>query len=82
MSPDDLRKSIGLGLDFRGHRYLVVECLDPAGQDAQLVLRSEQRIIQGDQWGEAQRRVPETLSVPVYTETGGVNPELAALWPE
>jgi hypothetical protein len=39
-------------------------------------------VIQGDQWGEAQRRVPATSTIRVFTDEGRLHPALISLFPD
>ncbi len=79
---DDLRKLIGKRLDLQGHSRLVLEVLDVDGQQPCLVLQSSEQVIQGDQWGEAQRRVPATSTIRVFTDEGRLHPALISLFPD
>lgn len=81
MRAQDLRRLIGTELDFRGSRFLVHEVLDAESAYPALVLRqaggTQDSVIQGDQWGDAHRRVTETISLPIYDDEGRINAELA-----
>lgn len=76
---DDLRKLIGTSLNLAGRLQQVVEVLDADSPRPKLVLQSGEQIIQGDQWGDAQRRVPATTTLAVFTDNLELQPVLAAL---
>jgi hypothetical protein len=62
-----LRACIGHEVVLDGERYRIVEVLNDTGPE--LVLRSESSspVIQGNQHGEANRRVPRTRTLPVFS---------------
>lgn len=66
---EQLRGLIGRSVDYYGTRCTVIEVLEdhPA-----LVLEAchKHTTIQPDQHGEAHRRVPTTITVPILTKTG------------
>ncbi len=66
ISTDQLRSLIGTHVNWQGQEHIIIEVLE---DEAALVLKSTQQpgIIQPDQYGEAHRRVPSTLTLPVYT---------------
>lgn len=66
---------IGSTVSYNGCRYKVVDYL---AQDQSLILRSLQTeaSIQINQFGNATRRVPQTLSIAVYSSAGQVFPEV------
>lgn len=65
ISLSQLRGMIGQQVIHQGHRCLVVEVLE---QSTELVLQiEEQHTIQPDQYGEARRLVPDTVTIPVLT---------------
>ncbi|MGD8842586.1 MAG: hypothetical protein PVJ83_03840 [Gammaproteobacteria bacterium] len=68
-----LRTLIGRVLVYSGHSCRIVEILD--GEDA-LVLRCEdnERVIQGNQFGEATRLVQRHHTVPLFDEQHNLNP--------
>lgn len=75
--PDRLpRQWIGEPVHYRGHFYQVIEVLDAESSHPQLVLRGLEKSIQPDQWGDAHRRVPDTLTVALYAGDDRLNPEL------
>lgn len=65
-----------MSVRYRGVFYAVIEVLDADSDQPQLVLKGEESRIQPDQWGDARRRVPDTLTVRLYTEVQAINPEL------
>ncbi len=65
ISLSQLRGMIGQQVIHQGHRCLVVEVLE---QSTELVLQIEARhTIQPDQYGEARRLVPDTVTIPVLS---------------
>ena len=65
ISLTQLRGMIGQQVLYQGQRCLVVEVLE---QDTQLVLQfEEQQTIQPDQYGDARRLVPDTVTIPVLS---------------
>ena len=64
-----LQALIGRTVHYRGQAWRVIEFLEDEGQ---LVLQAagRDRVIQADQYGEAHRRVPECLSIPVHGDDG------------
>ncbi len=69
-----LRQLIGGRARYQGRVYEIVEVLEDGPA---LVLQSDaDNTIQADQLGEAHRRVPQTVEVPLpLTETGAVDIE-------
>lgn len=64
-----LRELIGTRLRYQGRLYKVIDLLE---EEVELVLESVDGVaIQTDQFGEAHRRVPETLTVPVWDPIRG-----------
>jgi hypothetical protein len=61
-----LRGMIGQTVILKSKLYLVIEVLE---QNTELVLqgKQEETAIQSNQHGDAHRRVPETLTIPVLT---------------
>lgn len=61
-----LRGMIGQTVILENKHYLVIEVLE---QNTELVLQGKQdeTSIQSNQHGEAHRRVPETITIPVLT---------------
>ena len=64
-----LRRLIGQSVRYQGVKCTVIEVLE---DDPALVLEAchQQTTIQPDQHGEAHRRVPTTITVPVLNKTG------------
>ncbi len=63
---NQLRGMIGQSVRHQGRDYDVIEVLE---QGTELVLQEKQAatIIQPDQHGDAHRRVPKTVTIPVLT---------------
>ena len=61
-----LRNMIGLNVIHHGEGYQIIEVLE---QSTELVLMKLQNAttIQADQHGDAHRRVPHTITIPVLT---------------
>ncbi|MGB1580277.1 MAG: hypothetical protein ACPHER_02070 [Nevskiales bacterium] len=77
------REWIGKPVHFRGGAYIVHEVIDADSAQPQLVLRGATKHIQPDQWGDAHRRVPETVTVALYDKPDeGTDPETPAINPE
>jgi hypothetical protein len=68
-----LRLLVGRHIEYQGHACQVIEVLD---SENALVVRCEgkERIIQGNQFGEATRRVQECHTLPLFTEHQQLNP--------
>jgi len=68
-----LRSLVGQHVEYSGHSCRIVEVLD---SEHALVIRCEgkERVIQGNQFGEANRRVPEYHTVPLFDESLTLNP--------
>lgn len=65
ISLSQLRGMIGQQVIYQGYRCQIIEVLE---QNTELVLQIEEHhIIQPDQYGEARRVVPKTLTIPVLT---------------
>lgn len=76
---DRLRQLIGESLSYQGSTYRVIEVM---ADGPALVLRSlgTETSIQGNQYGEASRRLRRTVTLPIHVEDGNrLNPELADL---
>lgn len=74
-----LRTTIGSTVDYKGHHCEIIEILEDGPF---LVLRciEDKEEIQPNQFGEAHRRAPETLTVPVFNKgTSEFNPFIARL---
>ena len=73
-----LRGMIGLTVIHQGEGYQVIEVLE---QSTELVLmKVQQTTIQTDQHGDAHRRVPHTVTIPVLTaDRTELHPSLLAL---
>ena len=63
-----IRPLIGSHFDYLGHNWVLIEVLE---DEAQLVLSdpTSHAIIQGNLYGQASRRVAETLMVPLFKDT-------------
>ena len=66
MTLSQLRGMIGQTVIFEGKHYQVIEVLE-AGTELVLLDIYQETIIQPDQHGDAHRRVPSTLTIPVLT---------------
>ncbi len=68
-----LRLLVGKRVEYSGHACRVIEILD---SEKTLVLRCEdtQPVIQGNQFGEATRRVQQCRSLHLFDEDGTLNP--------
>ena len=68
-----LRLLVGRHIEYRGHACQVIEILD---SEKALVVRCEDksRVIQGNQFGEATRRVQECHTLPLFDEHNVLNP--------
>lgn len=68
-----LRSLVGQHVEYSGHSCRIVEVLD---SEHALVIRCEgkERVIQGNQFGEANRRVPEYHTLPLFDEGVTLNP--------
>ncbi len=68
-----LRSLVGRHIEFRGHTCQVIEILD---DENALVVRCEgkERVIQGNQFGEANRLVQQTHTLPLFDEHKVLNP--------
>lgn len=66
ISLQQLRGMIGQHVQYQGDAYTVIEVLE---QDTELVLQIQDEVheIQPDQHGDAHRRVPATVTLPVLT---------------
>lgn len=74
-----LRASIGTETAIKGRHCQLVEVLED-GPEVVLQCTEKHSVIQPDQYGEAHRRVPETMTVPVFDADGDtVNPFLLEL---
>ncbi|WJW76784.1 hypothetical protein QVG61_06795 [Thiohalobacter sp. IOR34] len=78
ISLDELRRWIGRELDFLEEPCQVLEVLSD-GPAVVLCCRCGETEIQGNQYGEANRRVPRTLTIPVYTGSGQLSDAFLAL---
>jgi hypothetical protein len=72
-----LRALVGHTLQYGGHTCQIIEILD---HENALVLRCEdsERVIQGNQFGEATRRVKRHHTLPLFDEHAGLNPVVRA----
>jgi hypothetical protein len=68
-----LRALLGQTLEYAGHTCQIIEILD---QENALVLRCEdsERVIQGNQFGDATRRVKRHHTVQLFDEHHALNP--------
>jgi hypothetical protein len=68
-----LRTLVGRTLTYSGHSCRIIEILE---QEKAVVLRCEdsERIIQGNQFGEATRRVQRCHTVPLFDQHERLNP--------
>lgn len=74
-----LRGMIGLTVRYRGHTCCVIEVLED-GPSVVLEERGPAKALQEDQFGDPQRRVPRTFTVPILDEQRtGIHPEFLAL---
>lgn len=79
ISVEHLRDLIGLKVKHQGSLWEIIEVLEDGPS---LVLRDCERhtVIQPDQHGEAHRRVPTTISIPLFDRDGSdLNPALLDL---
>ena len=63
-----LRSMIGIHLYHQGISCKVIEILED--QPALVLVSTDEATIQTDQYGNPQRRVPQTFTVPVLTSDG------------
>jgi len=72
-----LRRLVGKRVAYSGHACRVIEILD---SEKSLVLRCEDRqpVIQGNQFGEATRRVQQCHTLHLFDETGELNPVITS----
>jgi hypothetical protein len=68
-----LRALVGKSVEYSGHSCRIVEVLD---SEHALVVRCEgkERVIQGNQFGEATRRVQEYHTLPLFDDNQQLNP--------
>lgn len=74
-----LRELIGLKVRHQGSQWEIIEILEDGPA---LVLRDCEMhtVIQADQHGEAHRRVPSTITIPLFDQDGNeLNPALLDL---
>lgn len=65
ISLSQLRGMIGQRVNYHGQPCIIIEVLE---QDIELVLQVEQhQTIQPDQYGEARRLAPDTITIPVLS---------------
>lgn len=71
-----LRLLVGKRVEYSGHTCTVIEILN---SEKSLVLRceSKQSVIQGNQFGEATRRVQECHTLRLFDENGALNPVIS-----
>lgn len=76
---DQLRGMIGLTVRHQGHTCYVIEVLED-GPSLVLEDRGPVKALQEDQFGDPQRRVPRTFTIPVLDKARtGIHPEFLAL---
>ena len=70
---EQLRSLVGRHVEYAGHSCQIVEVLD---SEHALVIRCEgkERVIQGNQFGEANRLVQEYHTLPLFDESAQLNP--------
>jgi hypothetical protein len=76
---EHLRELIGLKVRHQGSQWEIIEILEDGPA---LVLRDCEMhtVIQADQHGEAHRRVPTTITIPLFDQDGNdLNPALLNL---
>jgi len=75
---EDLRDLIGLRVRYGGMDCQIIEILEDGPS---LVLQNDvAQAIQPDQYGEAHRRVPHTLTIPIFTDDKAeLNPDFLGL---
>ena len=78
ISLDELRQLIGAKVRYLEDLWQVIEILEDGPT---LVLESlQRRVVQHNQYGEGQRRVPHRLSVPVFgKDKQALHPEFLSL---
>lgn len=63
---DKLQGLIGNRLEYHGHTYQVIEVLaDGPSLVLEYIDKIDHAVIQADLHGEAHRRVPETVTIPI-----------------
>lgn len=67
--PARLRGLIGTRLRYQGQDCRIIEVLEP-GPQLVLLCENASGVIQPNQYGDATRRVPRTLNLPVLSEDG------------
>lgn len=72
-----LRTLVGRKLTYSGHSCQIIEILE---QEKAVVLRCEdsERVIQGNQFGEATRRVQRCHTLPLFDQHQCLNPVIRA----
>jgi len=72
-----LRALVGRHVEYRGHACQVIEVLDSEqALVVQCSLADSPRTIQGNQFGEATRRVQACHTLPLYDEDRELNPDI------
>ena len=77
--PQRLRGLIGTRLRHQGQSCRIIEVVEPGPM---LIVQCENTngVIQANQYGDATRRVPKTISIPVLSEDGSdYHPEFRLL---
>lgn len=77
--PQRLRGLIGTRLRHQGQSCRIIEVVEP-GPMLILLCENTNGVIQANQYGDATRRVPKTISIPVLSEDGSeYHPEFRLL---
>lgn len=77
--PQRLRGLIGTRLRHQGQSCRIIEVVEP-GPMLILLCENTNGVIQANQYGDATRRVPKTISIPVLSEDGSeYHPEFRML---
>jgi hypothetical protein len=67
--PQQLRSLIGTRLEHQGQSCRIIEVVEP-GPTLILQCENSDGVIQANQYGDATRRVPRTISIPVLSDDG------------
>ena len=72
---DNLRHLIGNDVNYEGQACKIIEIIDDEGLSVILQCDEHHTTIQADQHGEAHRKVPSTITLPVIDrDSGDVHP--------
>lgn len=76
-----VRSLIGQTVNYKGQQHEINEILEQSNQGPALILKCLEGIgtIQGDYHGEAHRRTPELIALPILGEGGTINPFIERL---